>query len=151
MVICPKVIHPKDADGMTNSLGPDQRAPLGEVRSGSAVCSDLSLQILGDFMVHTKLNMCSLLQCVLWYCSSLYLLLRWCLLTMSCWDNRIFYSLFRKFHIHVCDDRSDHHIHEYVIFCIKRWQSANICDVLLSQHGKYLWCFSQTLTAWGSS
>ena len=29
-------MRPNDADGMTNSVEPDQTAPLGAVRSGSA-------------------------------------------------------------------------------------------------------------------
>ena len=31
-----RVLHPNDADGMANSVDPDQTAPLGTVWSGSA-------------------------------------------------------------------------------------------------------------------
>ena len=48
MWIYNRVLHPKDADRMANSVDPDQTAP-GAVRSGSTlvtVCTDLSVRKL---------------------------------------------------------------------------------------------------------
>ena len=37
MWLYPRVMSPNDADGMANSVDPDQTAPLGAVWSGSAL------------------------------------------------------------------------------------------------------------------
>ena len=37
MWLCRRVMCPNDADGMANSVDPDQTAPLGAVWSGSAL------------------------------------------------------------------------------------------------------------------
>ena len=37
------VMHPKDAEGIANSVDPDQTAPLGAVWSGSALFSQTCL------------------------------------------------------------------------------------------------------------
>ena len=36
-------MHPKDADGIANSVGPDQTAPLGAVWAGSALLAQTCL------------------------------------------------------------------------------------------------------------
>ena len=36
-------MHPKDANGIANSVDPDQTAPLGAVRSGSALFAQTCL------------------------------------------------------------------------------------------------------------
>ena len=36
-------MHPKDAEGITNSVDPDQTAPLGAVWSGSALFAQICL------------------------------------------------------------------------------------------------------------
>ena len=47
MWLCHRVMSPNDADGMANSVDPDQTAPLGAVWSGSALfCPDLSVRKL---------------------------------------------------------------------------------------------------------
>ena len=38
-------MSPNDADGMANSVDPDQTAPLGAVGSGSAVCPGISARL----------------------------------------------------------------------------------------------------------
>ena len=44
-------MSPKDADGMANSVDPDQTAPLGAVWSGSALFTQTYLsKNLGSFM-----------------------------------------------------------------------------------------------------
>ena len=45
------VTRPKDADGMANSVDPDQTAPRSSLIWICTVCSDLSVSILRIFMV----------------------------------------------------------------------------------------------------
>ena len=56
------MIHPKNADRMANNADPDQTAPLGIVRSGSAlfamtcpICSEPDLQIRGGIEDNSKI------------------------------------------------------------------------------------------------
>ena len=53
MWLFPKVISPNDADGMANSVDPDQTAPLGAVWSGSALFAQAYLsKNLGSLRYH---------------------------------------------------------------------------------------------------
>ena len=49
-------MHPKDAEGIANSVDPDQTAPLGAVWSGSALfaqaCLSENLGKLWHFSIH---------------------------------------------------------------------------------------------------
>ena len=49
-------MSPNDADGIANSVDPDQTTPQGAVRSGSActVCPDLSVRKLRKITVNLK-------------------------------------------------------------------------------------------------
>ena len=55
-------MSPNDADGMANSVDPDQTAPLGAVWSGSALFAkaylseNLGSLLLTEFIDHTKYN-----------------------------------------------------------------------------------------------
>ena len=46
-----RVMSPNDADGMANSVDPDQTAPLGAVWSGSALFARISVRKLRIIMV----------------------------------------------------------------------------------------------------
>ena len=47
-------MRPNDADGMANSVDPDQTAPLGAVWSGSTLCLDLSVQKFRNITVQSN-------------------------------------------------------------------------------------------------
>ena len=54
-----RVLSPKDADGMANSVDPDQTAPLGAVWSGSALFAQAYLsENLGSLRYILKFEQC---------------------------------------------------------------------------------------------
>ena len=51
-----RVMHPKDADGIANSVDPDQTAPLGAVWSGSALFAQSCLSDNLGSLRYTRCN-----------------------------------------------------------------------------------------------
>ena len=60
-------MHPKDAEGIANSVDPDQTAPLGAVWSGSALFAQASLSENLGSLRKTQIS----LHCIIaWTCLS---------------------------------------------------------------------------------